>query len=426
MLNCKAKFHASCAAHADTFDMGLDVSKNGSYKCLPVKCSRHARMDIVKVNESVESIVTTQLKRWATERFIVHFPRKGKEDLVGKLMYHSPVSRMFCLVSESRQVRWVEESKVIEALGYEIGGSSESPTLVMKKTSNSSSSEPTANLQFSAGASSAPASKRLVKSEGETDNDSNQTQPRTVLDLTTGGGGDVSAARAQLPSGQVEEKGESSGGHGVTTEHHHHDSGNEDNPAVSLVTASSTTTTSLPADMNEWRFQGRNNGHLIAGLSMATIIQKVEVKTKNGQPIYFVQPCMVSPALHLPTAVPLCNRFQFESEQPDCNSSVEVSSSNVVERPTSSSPVEDFLLSSTVGNSRDNKCGLLHDGQKLDNRDSTATNDGDKRNAHHVRFSSKVSKSIRDPRLSSHSTHRLPVSRTLSVDDPRVTAQPPK
>ncbi len=434
MFNCKAKFHASCAAHVDTFDLGVEISDNGSYKCSPVKCSRHAGIEVIKAIQSVESTVTMQLKRWTTERWIVHLRRKGKEDLIGKLMYHSPVSRMFCIVSECRQVRWVEESKVIEALGYEIGGSSESPTLVMKKSN--SSSEPTTNLQLSAevpsaAASCAPAPKRPVKSEIETDNYSNQKQPRVVEPtaalLSTGGdvfdGGDVSSCA--LPSGQIEEKCESSEGDRVTTEHHH-DGGYEDNPAVSSVTSSSTTTaaTTLSANVNEWRFHGRNNGRLVAGLSMATIIQKVEVKTSNGQPIYFVQPCMVSPALHLPTVEPLCERFQFELEQPD-GSSVDVSDSSVVERLTSSS-VEDLLLSSTAGSSRDDKYRLLHDGQKRGDHGDSATHGGDKRFTHHVRFSSTVSNSVRDPRLSSHSMHRLPVSRTLSLDDPRVTAQPPK
>ncbi len=484
--NCKSKFHASCAAHADALNLGILFSNDGSYKCAPVKCSRHAGIDVIEGIRSVETPITIKLKRWAAERHIVSFPRKGKDAaLVGKLMYHSPISKMFCIVSEGQQVRWVQEGIVMDALGYEIiRHSSEPPTLVMKSTSNPettvSAHVPSVTVS---GPPSASSKIRLIKSEIDTDSihHINQKRPFDGSSVTS----------SPRNSGQIEKKGRMKGGgddaavavavessskggdKSITKPEHHYGGDDEDIPAVSTMTASSstTTTTLLSVNVNEWRFHGGyDSGRLIAGLSMATSIQKVELETRDsGQPIYFVQPCMVSPALHLPTVEPLCEKFEFELEKSDRNKSVDMSDSSIVEKiggnsssstssrvssvpnsscqfasevTTASSSVkhkgakidgssdmgtstDSLLLSSTAGSSRRDQGGgtAAHDGS------------GDKnRSIHHVRFSSTSSSSIRDPRLSlktssavSSTSNRLPpVSRTLSSADPRVTAQPPK
>ncbi len=500
--NCKSKFHASCAAHADAFDLGMQFSNDGSYKCTPVKCSRHAGIDVIEGIRSVETPITIQLKRWAAERPIVNFPSKGKDTtLVGRLMYHSPISRMFCIVSEGQQVRWIQEGIVIDALGYEvIRHSSEPPTLVMKSTSNL---ETTVSAHVpSVTVSSPPAAsskRRLIKSEIDTDNThhTNQKRPFDGSNVTSsprnsrqiekkgrmkGGGEDAVAVAVAVESS-------SKGGDESTTKPEHRYVGDgEDIPAVSTMTASSssTTTTLLSANVNEWRFHGGyDSGRLIAGLSMATSIQKVELKTRDsGQPIYFVQPCMVSPALHLPTVEPLCEKFEFKLEKSDRKKIVDMSDSSIVERiggnsssstsprvssvpnsscqfasevTTASSSVkhkgakidgssdmgastDSLLLSSTAGSSSSSRYAryhMLYDGPRRDQGGGTAAHDGsgDKnRSIHHVRFSSKSSSSIQDPRLSSQrssaissTSNRLPpVSRTLSSADPRVTAQPPK
>ncbi len=495
--------------HANAYDLGIEFTSSGSYKCTVVKCAKHAGIEVLEAIETVKTPVTMQLKRLTSERCIVCLPRKGKEGLEGKLMYYSPLSKIFCIVSHNRQVRWIDESKVIEALGYEIGGRRESPSLVLKHQS-SNSGPPPVNLPPSSTKVPSPVtspsmgSKRKIKNETVTDGYTKQkrlraagpTEAKTTSNVLND---NVSSSNTALPSEQIEEGGrtsrdvvlgaaESSEGDRTTIKRRD-GGGNEAHiPAVSLVTSSSsptaTSANTLSENVDEWRFHGMNNGSLIAGLSMATSIQKVELKTSNGQPIYFVQPCMVSPVLHLPTAEPLCERFHIESEQPDSTSVDVIRDNNMVERLGDSnssttlcvssvtsnrtrqfaseatttakqrgskdggssdmaSTTDYSLPSSTADSSRDDRYHhhLLPDSQKREQGGGSAANDRDKnRFKHSVSFSSTVSSHIRDPRLasqrssatsssnsnSSSGMNKLPISRTLSLDDPRVSAQPPK
>ncbi len=418
--NCKAKFHASCAAHADAIDVGIQFSRDGSYRCAPVRCSRHATIGIIEGIRNAETPVTIQLKRWATERLTVIFQRDGKDEpLVGKLMSHSPISSLFCIVSEGQQVRWVSEGSVIDALGYEIIRNVHDPPTLALKSSASNPEEMTevaAHAPRSVAASSSPAPpatsssskkrRRLVKNEIETDDDAA-----------------VSAAVAVAVEGSSPKGGDKS----MTKPERHHVVNDEDiPPPLPTMTASSqsssTETALLSANVNEWRFHGGyGSGRLIAGLSMATSIQRVELKTRDsGQSIYFVQPCMVSPVLHLPIVEPLCDRFEFQLEKPGGNF---------------------FVNEVTTTASSGNSSILKHKGAKIDGSSDMGTspdllllnsttagtvshNSADDRPIHHVRFSSKSSSIVRDPRLSMQRTSA--VSRTLSSADPRVTAQPPK